>query len=62
MGGALFVWGVLVRLSPDSARTKNTMAKMAASQKTGRNAFDLFMLVTPFLRASVPYLFVSNRR
>jgi hypothetical protein len=47
------VWGVLVRLSPDSARTKNTMANMAATQKIGRTAFDLFILVTPFLRASV---------
>jgi len=44
-----------MRLSPDSARTKNTMANMVASQKTGRIAFDLFILVTPFLRASVPY-------
>jgi hypothetical protein len=55
--GALFVSCILVRLSPDSARTKNTMAKMVASQKTGRTAFDLFILVTPFLRASVPYVY-----
>jgi len=55
MGGALFVSGILERLSPDSARTKNTMANMVASQKTGRTAFDLFILVTPLLRASVPY-------
>jgi hypothetical protein len=33
-----------VRLSPDSARTKNAMAKMVASQKTARTAFDLFIL------------------
>jgi len=42
--GAVTVWGALVRLSPDSARTKNTMANMVASQKTGRTAFDLFIL------------------
>jgi hypothetical protein len=53
MGGALFAWGVLVRLSPDSARTKNTMANIVASQKIDRNAFDLFILDTPFPRASV---------
>jgi hypothetical protein len=45
---------VLGRLSPDSARTKNMMANVVASQKISRNAFDLFILVTPFLRASVP--------
>jgi hypothetical protein len=59
------VWGVLVRLSPDSARTKNTMANMVASQKTGRIAFDFFIFVTPFLRASVPDFLLhrrSNRR
>jgi hypothetical protein len=45
----------MVRLSPDSARTKNTMANVAASQKTARTAFNFFILVTPFVRASVPY-------
>jgi hypothetical protein len=34
MGGPLFVAGILVRLSPDSARTKNTMANIIASQKS----------------------------
>jgi hypothetical protein len=57
----LFVWGALVRLSPDSARTKNTMANTMVSQKIARTAFDLFILVTPLLRASVPYLLISNR-
>src|SRR6266516_59669 len=42
--GAVSVWGALVRLSPDSARTKNTMANMVASQNSGRTAFDLFIL------------------
>jgi hypothetical protein len=51
--GALIVWDAIVRLSPDSARTKNTMANVVASQKIDRNAFDLFILDTPFLRASV---------
>src|SRR5437016_5670786 len=45
----------LVRLSPDSARTKNTMANMIPSQKIARTALDFFILfLTPFLRASVP--------
>jgi hypothetical protein len=52
--GALIEGGALVRLSPDSARTKNTMAKMAANPKDDRTTFDLFMLVLLFLRASVP--------
>jgi hypothetical protein len=64
IGGAAvsFCADVLARLSPDSARTKNTMANMIAIQKTGRTAFDLFILVTPLLRASVPCLLISNRR
>jgi len=38
-----------VRLSPDSARTKNTMANIIPSQKIGRAAaFDLFMLFSFF--------------
>ena len=45
MGGPLFVARILVRLSPDSARTKNTMANIIASQKIGRAAFDLFTLL-----------------
>jgi hypothetical protein len=54
-GAALcFCGGIPVRVSPDSARTKNTMANVVASQKMDRNAFDLFILDTPFLRASVP--------
>jgi hypothetical protein len=54
MGGALFVSGILVRLSPDSARTKNTMANIIPSQKIGRAAaFDLFMVILLLLRASV---------
>jgi len=43
-----------VRLSPDSARTKNTMANIIPSQKIGRAAaFDLFMVLLLLLRASV---------
>jgi hypothetical protein len=44
----------LVRLSPDSARTKNTIANMIASQKIGRAAFNLFMVLLLLLRAGVP--------
>jgi hypothetical protein len=53
MGGALFVLGMLVRLSPDSARTKNTMANIIPSQKIARTAFDLFIVLFLLLRASV---------
>jgi hypothetical protein len=42
---------VLARLSPDSARTKNTIPKMIAVQKINRAAFNLFIRVTPFMRA-----------
>src|SRR5438128_10678886 len=54
MGGAPFVSGILVRLSPDSARTKNTMANIIASQKIGRAAFNLFIVLLLLLRPSVP--------
>jgi hypothetical protein len=52
-GAALLAWGMLVCLSPDSARTKNAMANIVASQKVARTAFDLFMILLLLLRASV---------
>ena len=51
--GALLVFAIFARLSPDSARTKNTIAKMAASQKIARTALDLFILLVLLLRASL---------
>ncbi|PYK49984.1 MAG: hypothetical protein DME51_07100 [Verrucomicrobia bacterium] len=60
--GALIVWDAIVRLSPDSARTKNTMANIVASKNISRTAFDLFILVTPFLRVSVPDFFLHANR
>ena len=62
MGGALFVLGMLVRLSPDSARTKNTMANMVASQKIGRATFNLFIVLFLFLRVSVPDFLLHTDR
>jgi hypothetical protein len=53
-GAALLVFGILVRLSPDSARTKNPTAKMTAIPKTNRAAFDIFMSCC-FLCASVRF-------
>jgi hypothetical protein len=47
MGGALFVSGILVRLSPDSARTKNAITNVIDSQKIARTACNLFMLFIP---------------
>src|SRR5947199_5929055 len=38
----------LVRLSPDSARIKNTTANMVASQKVTRTAFDFFIFFNSF--------------
>src|ERR1700693_300789 len=52
--GALFVSCILVRLSPDSARTKSTMANIIPSQKIARTALDLFIVLFFLLRASVP--------
>jgi hypothetical protein len=57
-----FCGRAVVRLSPDSARTKKTMANVVASQKATRPAFDFFILVTPFLRASIAHVVASNRR
>src|SRR5580765_8721850 len=48
IGGAPFLSGMLVRLSPDSARTKNTRANIIPSQKVARTAFDLFILFYSF--------------
>jgi hypothetical protein len=62
MGGALFVSGIFVRLSPDSARTKNTIANIIASQKIARTAFDLFIVLFLLLRASIcGFSFLLNR-
>ena len=33
-GGALLIWGILERLSPDSAGIKNPIANMIVSQKS----------------------------
>jgi hypothetical protein len=52
IGGALFVSGMLMRLLPDSARTKNTIANIIPSQKIART--DLFIVLLLLLRASVP--------
>jgi hypothetical protein len=61
-GAALFAWGMLARLSPDSALTKNAMANIVASQKVARTAFDLFMILLLLLRASVVDFLLMNRR
>ena len=42
-GDALLVLGILARFCPDSARTKNATAKIAAVQKINRAAFDIFI-------------------
>jgi cytochrome b561 len=47
-GGALLLLGTLALLWPDSARTKNPIAKMAANQKINRAALDIFILVVLF--------------
>jgi hypothetical protein len=42
------VFGVFVRFSPDSARTKIPIAKIAASQKINRAALDIFIMFVLF--------------
>jgi hypothetical protein len=42
-----------MRLSPDSAGDRNTIANIIASQQIPRAAFDLFMVLLLLLRASV---------
>jgi hypothetical protein len=60
-GAALLAWGMLARLSPDSALTKNAMANIVASQKVARSTFDLFMILLLLLCASVPDFLLMNR-
>jgi hypothetical protein len=47
---ALFVFVVFARFWPDSARTKHPTAKMAATQKINRAAFDIFILLVFSMR------------
>jgi hypothetical protein len=42
------VLDVFARLSPDSARTKIPIAKMAVTQKINRTALDIFILLVLF--------------
>jgi hypothetical protein len=46
-----------MRLSPDSARTKNTIANIIPSQKIARTAFDLFIVLLLVLRDSHSRIF-----
>jgi hypothetical protein len=55
MGGAPFAFAVFARFWPDSARTRHPTAKMAASQKINRGAFDIFILLVLFY-ASVRWI------
>ena len=49
-----FCSGILARLSPDSARTRNVIVKMIASQKMNRPAvLNFFMVLTLLLCAGV---------
>ena len=60
-GGALFVFGAFARFSPDSARTKIPIAKMAATQKINRAALDIFILLILFYAPAFRDFLVSNR-
>jgi hypothetical protein len=46
--GALFVFSIFARLSPDSARTKIPIAKTPVTQKINRAALDTFILMVLF--------------
>jgi hypothetical protein len=52
-----FWGGTLVRLPPDSARTRNVIVKMIASQKNGRAAFNLFIVLISFSAPMFPVFF-----
>jgi len=41
-------FGAFARFSPDSARTKKPIAKMAVTQKINRAALDIFILLFLF--------------
>jgi hypothetical protein len=45
---AIFVFVVFARFWPDSARTRHPTAKIAASHKVNRAAFDIFILLVFF--------------
>jgi len=51
---------VLVRLSPDSAFTKNAIANVIASQKIPRNAFDLFIFLFCFCTPAFRIVFLID--
>jgi hypothetical protein len=56
MGAAAccFCSGMLARLSPDSARTKNPVARKTAVHKINLAAFDIFMLLILFCAPTCP--------
>jgi hypothetical protein len=51
------MFAIFARFSLDSARTKIPIAKMAASQKINRAAFDIFIVLVLFF--SAPALGIS---
>jgi hypothetical protein len=55
-GGALFRPGMLVRFSPDSARTKNPTAMIAVTQKINRAAFDIFIRVLVLYTPAIEFV------
>jgi len=59
-GGQLSLSGTLPRFSPDSARTKNPVATMIASQKIDLAAFDFFMLLVLFCTPAFPDFPLKN--
>src|SRR5438045_234649 len=59
--GAVIVWGLLVRLSLDSARTKNTTANIVASQKISRTAFNLFIVLLLFSASATGFSLRTDR-
>jgi hypothetical protein len=52
---------MLVRLSPDSARTKNPSAKMAVTQKINRTALDIFILLVLFCAPAFGIYYVESQ-
>jgi hypothetical protein len=47
---------MLVRFSPDSARTKNPIAMIAVTQKINRAAFDIFIRVLVLYTPAIEFV------
>ena len=59
-GGVLLALGILAGFSPDSARPKNPVVTMTATQNVNLAAFDIFMLLVLFCAPGFPDFAIQN--